>query len=37
LQSHQGRPQQQQEPQPTFIQKVMNALCCGSGKLHWSK
>jgi casein kinase 1 len=34
LQSHQGKPQpQQQEPQPTFFQKIMNALCCGSGKL----
>lgn len=37
LQSHQGRPQQQLEPQPTFIQKVMNALCCGSGKLRRSE
>jgi casein kinase 1 len=36
LQSHQGRPQQQPEPQPTFMQKIMNALCCGSGKLRWS-
>ena len=33
LQSHQGRPQQQQEPQPTFFQKLKNALCCGSGRL----
>jgi casein kinase 1 len=32
LQGHQGRPQQQQqEPQQTFVQKLMNALCCGSG------
>jgi casein kinase 1 len=32
LQSNQ-RPQQQQEPQPSFMQKIMNAFCCGSGKL----
>ena len=28
LQSNQGRPQQQQEQQPTFMQKLMKALCC---------
>ncbi len=32
LQSHQGRNQQQQELQPTFFQKLMNTLCCGSGE-----
>jgi casein kinase 1 len=29
LQNNQGRPSQQQEQQPTFVQKMMKVLCCG--------
>ena len=32
LQSHQGRSQDRQEQEPSFLQKVMNGLCCGRGE-----